>query len=65
MPVGGRRSLDGSSSVGGSRSVGGGGNGGEGKIWKMGGNFGNESEMSTTRVFNFFLLKNERKKNAT
>jgi hypothetical protein len=44
-------------SVGGGRSVGGGGNGGEGKIWEMGGNFGNESETSTTRIFNFFSVK--------
>jgi hypothetical protein len=57
VSVGGRWSLDGSPSVGGGRSVGGGGNGGEGKIWEMGGNFGNESETSTTRIFNFFSVK--------
>jgi hypothetical protein len=31
--------------------------GGEGKIWEMGGNFGNEFEMSNTRVFNLIFLK--------
>jgi len=35
--------------------------GGEGEIWEMGGNFGNECEMTATRVLN--LLK--KKKNAT
>jgi hypothetical protein len=37
--------------------------GGEGEIWEMGGNFGNECEMTATRVLN--LLKKKEKKNAT
>jgi hypothetical protein len=47
------------------RSVDGGGDAGEGKIWEMRGNFGNECEMMPTRVFNFFFFKKKRKKNAT
>jgi len=35
--------------------------GGEGEIWEMGGNFGNECEMTATRVLNL-LKKKEKKK---
>jgi hypothetical protein len=36
--------------------------GGEGKIWKMRGNFGNEFEMSNTRVFNLIFKKKKTEK---